>query len=245
MRRCRSTPTAPPVRGRRGGSGWPRARARRELAVGVFTVANWPTRRLLRHRARPGAAVTLADGSQVWINAGSAWNAAGATRAACRCEGRRCSSHPRPGPPILIDTGDRGSRGGTVQRPPAGDAFALSVRRGLVGSASRPRRPRRPGWRQGRDHGGARDRLAASPDDAFAWTRGQRSMPPPAERVRESAAGPAVRVADAATGRIPSPACWRWTTGTPSAPPGGLRAGACGSRDAPSSCTGASACRGV
>ena len=188
------------------------------LAVGLFTLANLPVAPQTYVTA-PGQTrkVTLADGSQVWMNAASRLEVRlgrGARRVQM-AEGEAVFdvSHD-PARPFLIDTGVRevrvvGTRFDVRQR---GAAFALTVSRGLVevrpsgAPAAQPIRVA-AGQRLTHSGGGAVSQLTpASPDDAFAWTRGQ--LVYAAAPLRDVAAdlsrslGRPVRVADAATGQI-------------------------------------------
>ncbi len=188
------------------------------LAVGVLTMANWPVE-AQSYVTAPGQTrqLTLADGSRVWLNAGSRLEVRlgrGARRVQM-AEGEAVFDVTHdPARPFLIDTGDRevrvvGTQFNVRQR---GAAFALSVRRGLVEvrpSGAPGATPTRvpAGWRLIHRHGAPAGELSVtSPDDAFAWTRGQ--LVYAAAPLGEVAAdlgrslGRPVRVADAATGQI-------------------------------------------
>ena len=188
------------------------------LAVGVLTLANWPAE-TQSYDTAPGQTrqFTLADGSQVWLNAGSRLDVRLERRArhVRMAEGEAAFdvTHDRARP-FLIDTGDRevrvvGTQFNVRQR---GSAFALSVRRGLVEvrpSGAPGATPTRvpAGWRLIHQRGAPAGELSpTNPDDAVAWTRGQLIYA--AAPLSEVAAdlgrslGRPVRVADAATGRI-------------------------------------------
>jgi transmembrane sensor len=188
------------------------------LAVGVFTMADWaaPAETFV---TAPGQTrqVTLADGSKVWINAGS--------RLEVRLRRRDRQVQMAEGEavfdvihdaerPFRIDTGDREVRvvGTEFNVRQRGDRFALSVRRGLVevrpsgAPAASPARVA-AGMSLTHQRGAAQSQLTqASPDGAFAWTRGQ--LVYAAAPLSEVAAdltlslGRPVRVADPATGQI-------------------------------------------
>lgn len=188
------------------------------LAVAVVGVNQWPGGATTETYITPAGQtrqVTLADGSHLWLNAG--------TRVDVRLErtARRVElaegeavfdvTHD-PQRPFLISTGQRDVRVVGTEfnlRQRDGD-FALTVRRGVVevrrsGSQAAPTRVA-AGHRL-TAHGGGPGVLApASPEGAFAWTQGQlvyESAP-----LSEVAAdlgrslGKPVRVADADTARL-------------------------------------------
>ena len=188
------------------------------LAVGLFTLANLPVA-AQTYVTTPGQTrkVTLADGSQVWINAASRLEVRlgrGARRVRM-AEGEAVFEVTHdPARPFLIDTGARqvrvvGTRFDLRQR---GETFALTVSRGLVEvrpSGSPAAQPTRVAAGQRLTHladGAAGQLTAANPNDAFAWTRGQ--LVYTAVPLSDVAAdlsrslGRPVRVADAATGQI-------------------------------------------
>jgi transmembrane sensor len=188
------------------------------LAVGLFTLANLPGA-TETYVTAPGQTrqVTLADGSRVWINAGSRLDVrlGRRERRVQMAEGEAVFDVTHdPDRPFRIDTGDREVRvvGTEFDLRQRDDAFSLTVRRGLVevrpsgAPAAQPTRVA-AGMRLTRQRGVAQSRLTmASPDDAFAWTRGQ--LVYAAAPLSEVAAdlsrslGRPVRVADAATGQI-------------------------------------------
>jgi transmembrane sensor len=188
------------------------------LVVGVFAAANWPAP-TETYVTTPGQTrqVALADGSKVWINAGSRLEIrlGRRDRQVRMAEGEAVFDvTPDPGRPFRIDTGDREVRvvGTEFDVRQRGDAFALSVRRGLVEvrpsgtSAAAPARVA-AGMRLTHQRGAALSQVtAANADAAFAWTHGQ--LVYDAAPLSEVAAdlsrslGRPVRVADAATGRI-------------------------------------------
>ena len=188
------------------------------LVVGVVTVANWPAQAVV-YATSPGETrqLTLADGSRVWLNAGSRLEVRMARRArrVQMAEGEAVFDVTHdPARPFRIDTGRREVRvvGTEFNLRQRGDAFALTVRRGLVEvrpSGAPEATPTRVAAGQRLTHGGAAagQLTRANPDDAFAWTRGQ--LVYAAAPLSEVAAdlsrslGRPVRVADDATGRIP------------------------------------------
>ena len=189
------------------------------LAVGVFTVANRPAP-LQTYIAAPGQTrqLTLADGSHVWLNAGSRLDVrlGRRDRRVQMADGEAVFDVTHDAArPFLIDTGDRevrvvGTRFNLRQR---GEAFALTVSRGLVEvrpSGAPQAAPTRVAAGQRLTHvrGAATSQLTATAgDDAFAWTRGQlvyegAPLSEVAADLSRSLAQP-IRVADAATGRMP------------------------------------------
>ena len=189
------------------------------LAVGVVTLANWPAP-LTTYATAPGETrqVVLADGSHVWLNAGSRLDVrlGRQARRVQMADGEAVFDVTHdPGRPFLIDTGDREVRvvGTQFNLRQRGDAFALTVRRGLVEvrpSGAPQAAPTRvaAGQRLTHARGAPAGHLSEGGDAAaFAWTGGQ--LVYTAAPLSEVAAdlsrslGRPVRVADAATGRIP------------------------------------------
>jgi transmembrane sensor len=189
------------------------------LAIGVVTVANWPAPSTT-YQTAPGQTrqLTLADGSHVWLNAGSRLDIRLGRhgRQVQMAEGEAVFDVTHdPARPFQIDTGDREVRvvGTQFDLRQRGDAFALTVRRGLVEvrpSGAPQAAPTRvaAGQRLTHARGAPAGQLSAvSGDDAFAWTRGQLvyTAAPLAEVAADlsRSLGRPVRVADAATGQIP------------------------------------------
>jgi transmembrane sensor len=189
------------------------------LAVGVVTLANWPAP-LTTYATQPGETrqVVLADGSHVWLNAGSRLDVRMGrdARRVQMADGEAVFDVTHnPGRPFLIDTGDREVRvvGTQFNLRQRGDAFALTVRRGLVEvrpSDAPQAAPTRvaAGQRLTHTRGAPAGQLSAGGDTAaFAWTAGQLvyTAAPLAEVAADlsRSLGRKVRVADAATGRIP------------------------------------------
>lgn len=216
--------------GQRRGAGRPPAASRRawiagaaalaaSLAVAVVAVDQWPG-------AAPGETfitpqgqtrkVTLADGSHVWLNAG--------TRIDVRLERKARRIQLADGEavfdvahdaarPFLISTGQRevrvvGTEFNLRQRD--GD-FDLVVRRGVVevrpagDPIARPTRVA-AGHRLAAPRGTPGVLSATAPDAAFAWTQGQliyenAALSTVAADLTRSLGAP-VRVADAATGQV-------------------------------------------
>src|SRR5204863_2251084 len=148
-------------------------------------VANWPSP-ATTYATAPGETrqVILADGSHVRLNAGSRLEVRLGRRARRveMADGEAVFDVTHdPGRPFLIDTGDREVRvvGTQFDLRQRGDAFALTVRRGLVevrpsGAPQAPPTRVAAGQRLTHDRGAPAGQLsAAGGDDAFAWTRGQ------------------------------------------------------------------------
>lgn len=188
------------------------------IAVGVG-VANWPTAPTQSYVTAPGETrqLTLADGSKVWLNAGSKMDVRLERRARRiqMAEGEAVFDVTHdPQRPFLIDTGDREVRvvGTEFNVRQRSDEFALTVRRGVVevrpsgAAAAKPTRVA-AGQRLTHHRRAAVATLSSSPPDAaFAWTRGQLVYTD--ATLNEVAAdlsrslGTRVTVADAATGRM-------------------------------------------
>lgn len=188
------------------------------IAVGVG-VANWPQTAVETYVTAPAETrqLTLADGSKVWLNAGSRLDVRMERRARRiqMAEGEAVFDVTHdPQRPFLIDTGDRevrvvGTEFNVRQRT---DDFALTVRRGVVevrpageGGAAPTRVA--AGQRLTHRRGAAVATLTSTaPDAAFAWTRGQlvyndATLSEVAADLSRSL-GTSVKVADAATGRM-------------------------------------------
>ena len=108
------------------------------LAVGVFTVANWPAP-AETYVTAPGQTrrIALADGTRVWLNAGSRLEVrlGRRDRRVQMADGEAVFDVTHdPARPFLIDIGDREVRvvGTEFNLRQRGDAFALTVRRGVV-----------------------------------------------------------------------------------------------------------------
>jgi transmembrane sensor len=189
------------------------------LAVGVFTVANWPapTQTYIAAQGQTRR-LTLADGTHVWLNAGSRLDVRleHRDRRVQMAEGEAVFDVTHdPARPFLIDTGDREVRvvGTQFNLRQRGEAFALTVSRGLVEvrpSGAPQAAPTRvaAGQRLTHTRGAAATQLTATaPDSAFAWTRGQLVYEgAPLSEVAADLSrslGLRIGVADAATGRIP------------------------------------------
>lgn len=187
------------------------------IAVGVG-VTRWPETPTEAYATAAGQTrqLTLADGSRVWLNAGS--------RIAVRFERRArriqmadgeavfdVTHDPRR--PFLIDTGDREVRvvGTEFNLRQRAEDFALTVRRGVV----EVRYDAAPGKASTRVPAGQRLSqtgrtpavlTATDPNAAFAWTQGQLVYSDATLKVVAAdlsrSLGISVRVADAATGRI-------------------------------------------
>jgi transmembrane sensor len=189
------------------------------VAIGVVGLSNWPAESTETYAAAPGQIrhLTLADGSRVWLNAGSRLEVRMGRRArrVQMAEGEAAFDVTHdPERPFLIDTGDREIRvvGTEFNVRQRGDDFVLTVRRGLVevrpsgASGATPTRVA-AGQRLTHRRGAAIATLSAPPSDmAFAWTRGQlvysnATLSEVAADLSRSLGTP-VRVADAATGRI-------------------------------------------
>ncbi|MBU1375670.1 MAG: FecR domain-containing protein [Alphaproteobacteria bacterium] len=188
------------------------------IAVGVG-VANWPMTPVDTYATAPGQTrqLTLADGSKVWMNAGSRLDVRFERRARRveMAEGEAAFDVTHdPQRPFLIATGDREVRvvGTEFNLRQRADDFALTVRRGVVevrpdGAADA--KPTRVAAGQQLTHkrGTTVGTLSATtPDAAFAWTRGQlvytdATLSEVAADLSRSLGTP-VRVADAATGRM-------------------------------------------
>lgn len=187
------------------------------VAIGVG-VTNWatPTETYVT-TAGQVRKVVLADGSRVWLNAGSRMEVRFARRARRveMADGEAVFEVAHdPQRPFLIDTGDREVRvvGTAFNLRQRGDIFALTVRRGVVEvrpSGVPDARPARvtAGQRLIHTKGSGRSVQAlANSDDAFAWTLGQlaysdATLQDVADDLSRSLGTP-VRVADTATGRI-------------------------------------------
>lgn len=214
------SPPAPP-RSTLSRRGWLAAGAglAASVAVGAFTIANWPNSPVETYVTAAGQTrqLTLADGSKVWLNAASRLDVRfqrGARRVQMADGEAVFDVTHDPSRPFLIDTGDREVRvvGTEFNIRQRADAFALSVRRGLVEvrpSGAPDATPTRVPAGQGLSHrkGSAQAVIAAAePEAAFAWTRGQ--LVYSAAPMNQVAAdlsrslGTPVQVADAATGRL-------------------------------------------
>jgi transmembrane sensor len=188
------------------------------IAVGVG-VANWPSVATESYATAPGQTrqVTLADGSKVWLNAGSRLDVR-LERHARRiqmAEGEAVFDVTHdPERPFLIDTGDREVRvvGTEFNVRQRADDFALTVRRGVVevrpaGEAVATPTRVAAGQRLTHRRGAAVATLSSTPPDAaFAWTQGQlvytdATLSQVAADLSRSLGTP-IRVADADTGRI-------------------------------------------
>lgn len=187
------------------------------LAVAVVGVNQWPGASSETFMAPLGETrqVTLADGSHVWLNAG--------TRLDVRLErtARRVEladgeavfdvTHD-PARPFVISTGQREVRVVGTEfnlRQREGD-FDLTVRRGVVevrpaGAAAKPVRVA-AGYRLSAHRGARAVLVQTTPDHAFAWTRGQLVYDAaPLSKVAADlgrSLGTPMRVADAKTGEL-------------------------------------------
>jgi transmembrane sensor len=192
------------------------ALAAASVAVGIVGVNGLRPAPPQVYSTEPGETrrLTLADGSQVWLNAGSRLEARLGRRAReiRMTEGEAVFDVARdPARPFLIDTGERevrvvGTRFNLRQRP---NAFALTVSHGVVEVRRPGETPRRLTAGQRLSHRrGADPELStvADPDADFAWTRGQLVYSD--ARLEEVAAdlsrslGVPIRVADRAAGDV-------------------------------------------
>ena len=189
------------------------------LVAGVIGVSNLSPVTTASHETAPGETrqLALADGTKVWLNAGSHMEVRFERRARRveMADGEAVFDVMHdPRRPFLIDTGDRevrvvGTRFNLRQRA---DAFALTVSRGVVEvrpSGAPGAAPMRVTAGQRLVHRqGAPSAVVTSvdPDSAFAWTRGQLvySDAPLSEVAADLSRSLAttVQVADAATGRM-------------------------------------------
>ena len=187
------------------------------IAIGVG-VTNWPTTPTETFATAAGQTrqVVLADGSKVWLNAGSTM----AVRYERRARRIQMADGEAvfdvihdPQRPFLIDTGDREVRvvGTEFNLRQRGDDFALTVRRGVVevrpvGAAGTPTRV--PAGQHLTHTAGTPGTVLTTidPNAVFAWTQGQlvySNAPLTAVAADLSRSlGTRIEIADAATGRI-------------------------------------------
>lgn len=155
------------------------------VAVAVAVGLGGPGARTQSYAAAPGHTqqVVLADGTRVWLNAGSRIEVRLARRARrvemADGEALFDVTHD-PRRPFLIDAGDRRVRvvGTQFNLRHRGGEFALTVNRGIVevgpSQAAGPATRVVAGQSLSRRRGSATFVLAAaSPETAFAWTRGE------------------------------------------------------------------------
>ena len=187
------------------------------IAIGVG-VTTWPTTSTETFSTAAGQTrrLVLADGSKVWLNAGSTMAVRFERRArrVQMADGEAVFDviHD-PNRPFLIDTGDRevkvvGTEFNLRQR---GDDFALTVRRGVVEvrPVGAPGAPTRVPAGQHLTHTAGTPGVVLTtinPDGVFAWTQGQlvysnATLTVVAADLSRSLGTP-IGVADAATGRI-------------------------------------------
>jgi transmembrane sensor len=189
------------------------------VAVAVLGVGDWPGAPTQRFVTAAGQTrqFTLADGTRVWLNAGSHMDVRleRGARQVQMADGEAVFDVAHdPSRPFLIETGDRlvrvvGTEFNVRQR---GDDFALTVRRGVVEvrpSGAPNAAPTRVAAGERLVHHRSSGHAVLSTegqDGAFAWTRGQLvySDAPLSEVAADlsRSLGAPIRVADPATGAL-------------------------------------------